>query len=254
MEPRKRSIILMRHCERLDRAMEKRGEDWISTAARPHDSPLSELGIEQAAMIGQQLRSLGIRKIYSSPLIRAVQTSHVIAEQLGFGENSVLVEPGIVEQARSFRGKQKPEPLPTWNPLLLPVSELKRLYSDKIDETYPPLVNVSYERDVNLLNELREIGEEGVSDEDIIVERSKKFLARLMKTDFETVLVVGHGATTKNCEKILQTGLSRERHIVGERAVSSWAEFQPVDTTNLEGPWYAPGGLWNQCALESRSE
>ena len=39
-----KSIIIMRHAEREDRAMESRGMDWISTAPRPQDPMLSEKG------------------------------------------------------------------------------------------------------------------------------------------------------------------------------------------------------------------
>lgn len=34
----------MRHAEREDRAAEKEGKDWISTAERPQDPRLSEKG------------------------------------------------------------------------------------------------------------------------------------------------------------------------------------------------------------------
>lgn len=40
-----KSIILMRHAEREDRAQEMKGIDWISTAPRPQDPQLSESGI-----------------------------------------------------------------------------------------------------------------------------------------------------------------------------------------------------------------
>lgn len=39
-----KSIILMRHAEREDRAIEKAGGDWISTALRPQDPQLSPVG------------------------------------------------------------------------------------------------------------------------------------------------------------------------------------------------------------------
>lgn len=39
-----KSIILMRHAEREDRALEAEGKDWISTAPRPQDPKLSPKG------------------------------------------------------------------------------------------------------------------------------------------------------------------------------------------------------------------
>lgn len=39
-----KGIILMRHAEREDRALEAEGKDWISTAERPQDPLLSSKG------------------------------------------------------------------------------------------------------------------------------------------------------------------------------------------------------------------
>jgi broad specificity phosphatase PhoE len=44
--------------------------------------PLSELGRRQAADVGRRLRDLGVRRIVHSPLERAVETAHLINEQL----------------------------------------------------------------------------------------------------------------------------------------------------------------------------
>lgn len=43
-----KSIILMRHAEREDRAQEMQGLDWISTAPRPQDPQLSAGGTIQS--------------------------------------------------------------------------------------------------------------------------------------------------------------------------------------------------------------
>lgn len=249
----KKKIVLMRHCERLDRAMEKREEDWISTAPRPQDPPLSEHGLYQAMVVGEQMKGLGIEKILVSPLIRTVQTAHVIADVLGLGSSSLHVEPGVIEEARSFRGKKIPEPPPTWDPLVLPLTDLVQ-YSDKINMDYCPLVSVTHVYDDEVLNKVREVAEDGTPTANIIVERSRKFLKELMKTDFKILLIICHGATTKHCEAILQEGLSDELKIVGDRAVSSWAEFVPVDENDLDGPWFCPGGIWNQGASDPNSD
>lgn len=46
-----KSIILMRHAEREDRALEAEGKDWISTAPRPQDPKLSPKGITRHEII-----------------------------------------------------------------------------------------------------------------------------------------------------------------------------------------------------------
>lgn len=242
---RPKRIVLMRHCERLDRAMEKHKRDWISTAPRPQDPPLSEHGAVQAALVAEQMKGLGIEQIYVSPLIRTVQTGHIIAKVLGLGSNSLLVEPGVIEEDRSFRGKNSPEPLPTWDPLLLSVQELAA-FSDKIKLDYTPLVNVRHVFDEEALNNVREVAEEGTPKAQVIVNRTRALLQSLLQTDFGTVLFVCHGANTKHAEAILQEGLHNNLRISGERSVGSWALFRPVDDARADGPWFAPGGVWNQ--------
>ncbi len=46
------------------------------------DIPLNETGLLQATQVCKQLGSLGITKIYSSPLMRAKQTAEIINNQL----------------------------------------------------------------------------------------------------------------------------------------------------------------------------
>lgn len=48
-----KSIILMRHAEREDRALEAEGKDWISTAPRPQDPKLSPKGIVSIIILSQ---------------------------------------------------------------------------------------------------------------------------------------------------------------------------------------------------------
>ena len=58
--------------------------DWNdkNLAQGSTDNPLNERGMEQARITGKRLRGMGITKIYSSPLIRARQTSQIIAQEL----------------------------------------------------------------------------------------------------------------------------------------------------------------------------
>jgi probable phosphoglycerate mutase len=42
------------------------------------DSPLTELGMQQASWLGMRLKDIGIKKIYSSPLGRAKKTAEII--------------------------------------------------------------------------------------------------------------------------------------------------------------------------------
>lgn len=61
------------------------------------DVPLTDLGRQQAAQLGQKLRAEGIRvdEILTSPLERAAQTAQIIGQELGA---PVRVEPRLIEQ------------------------------------------------------------------------------------------------------------------------------------------------------------
>ncbi len=56
------------------------------------DIPLADVGKEQAERAGEALRGLGIEKIYSSPLQRALQTALIVAEKL---KVDVSILPGL---------------------------------------------------------------------------------------------------------------------------------------------------------------
>ena len=73
--------------------------DWNdkNLAQGSTDNPLNERGKEQAKRMGKQLCGLGINKLYSSPLLRARQTSQIIAQEL---ENEIPIQytPALREQ------------------------------------------------------------------------------------------------------------------------------------------------------------
>ena len=83
------------------------------------NSPLTELGVEQAHIAGAWLREHGVEPdaIVSSPLGRAMQTAEVVASELGFA-GEVRPEPGIIERAYgSFEeGPQGAVPSDVWDP------------------------------------------------------------------------------------------------------------------------------------------
>ncbi len=62
------------------------------------DHPLNEDGMDQSRLAGEKLRTLGVRpyRIYSSPLIRAIETAELVAEALpgGAGDASVTASGG----------------------------------------------------------------------------------------------------------------------------------------------------------------
>lgn len=60
----------------------------VSNAAAPGDphvpdSPLTELGLQQAGLVAEHLKGEGITHLYCSPMLRALQTALPIADALG---------------------------------------------------------------------------------------------------------------------------------------------------------------------------
>ena len=86
------SVWIVRHGERID-VVEP---EWLSTAERPHDPPLTEYGRQQAAVTGAHLAARGDRVdfVYTSPFLRCVQTAAAIAKHL---DAPLRVEPGLCE-------------------------------------------------------------------------------------------------------------------------------------------------------------
>ena len=179
-------------------------------------------------------------------MIRTVITSDLIADQLNLKAGSVCVEMGLVEEAKSFRGKTAGEPRPNWSPLVLPVHELKA-HSDKIDESYVSLHEVSHAKDDSKPNTVSELHEHLTDRDEITRERCKTVLRKILAADHlqdDVVLCVGHGATVLAFTKALQAELPEEYHIKGERNVSCFSEFRPVDPANPMGAWRSVTGVW----------
>jgi phosphohistidine phosphatase SixA len=99
-------IFIVRHGERLDHVMRTWCTEHVSD--RLHDTPLTDVGRQQGTLFGahvldttrQQLGSVEIRgdeffTVVSSPLVRACDTAHHIAEVLGVGR--LLIDEAMIE-------------------------------------------------------------------------------------------------------------------------------------------------------------
>lgn len=85
-----RTIWLVRHGNRKDFVE----PEWVASAARPHDPPLSADGVTQAQDVGKRLAGEGLAHIFCSPFLRAVETAAQIARAVGL---PVKVEHGLAE-------------------------------------------------------------------------------------------------------------------------------------------------------------
>lgn len=180
-------------------------------------------------------------------MVRCVITADIIAAELGLGENSVCVEVGLVEEAKSFRGKALPEPRPNWNPLVLPIVELAA-HSSRVDLSYQSLHLVTHEYDESILNTVREVHETLTNRDDVTKDRCKVVITKIITSEAlkdEIVLCVTHGASVKAMSAVLEKELNEEDKIGGNRTVSCFAEFKPVDVNNTLGPWKAVQKDWD---------
>ena len=78
-------VVLVRHAEQAQR-IGGRFEDF-------HDPPLSERGREQARLAGEALANVRIDAVFSSGLVRALETARAIAGHHG-------LEPSVIEDLR----------------------------------------------------------------------------------------------------------------------------------------------------------
>lgn len=115
------------------------------------DLPLSELGFAQAQRIAEWLKNEPIRAIYSSPLLRAIQTAQPLADALGL---PVRIHHGLISvDYGEWQGHTPKEVSTLW-------PDLYRQYLHAPHEVQFPggeSLPIALERAVAMLNELGEI-------------------------------------------------------------------------------------------------
>lgn len=146
----------------------RHGQDGDNAHSRLNgrrDTPLTEIGIEQASVLARMLREqeLGLDKIYSSPLQRAYRTAEVVAQELGLSapeKNDLLLE-------RDFgimTGR--------------PIAEIQYMADKELIRT----TTITYF-----------LQPEGAESFPQVIERAKKLLRYLRAQKEERVLLVTHG-------------------------------------------------------------
>lgn len=100
-QSRNRSVVVVRHGERLDYVLRDAGQNWIPTSDRPWDPPLTENGHQQARALGDALPGIlnelqlpPVAAIYTSPFWRCRQTAVGLASDNGL---KIKVELGLSE-------------------------------------------------------------------------------------------------------------------------------------------------------------
>lgn len=142
---------------------------------------LSELGEQQAVLVGKRLKELGFQgKILASPLLRTMRTAELIAKETG----SEIWPTGWMHEI--FNGIETLSKYRGYS-----IEELREMYtciSEKAELSYP-------------------WWPDQLEDSDAVMERVSRGIAALLEADTdEEFLLVGHGASVIAVHKYLQLG------------------------------------------------
>jgi|MDTE01.2.fsa_nt_gb broad specificity phosphatase PhoE len=238
-------IIVLRHGERMDRYVEAQGKDWLSSAPRPQDPSLSKFGEQQIVQVGGLIKKClvpGTVKILSSPLVRCVQTSTILAQEIGFS-SKIVVEEGLMEDAKSMRGREEGEKKPVWTPTLILRPNMLQEFSPILDAAAESFVKVQHVKDEEVLyNQVREIHQHDPSITDVNevtlarVQLLIKELTTFLKTKkgIANLCLVSHGAVVKLLASEMGAVFSKKC------AVAGWAAFD-LDVERAENQGWGQG-------------
>lgn len=168
-----------------------------------------QIGEVTETLKGLEAQGIKVDKIISSPLIRCVQTSDIVADALGVED--ISIEYGVMEEAKSFRGHPPNEPAPVWTPLVLSRGELSS-YSNRLNDKYQSMV-LKHEEDFSCTkNGVREVHLEDETNKDPVQVTSARcrlvinHIEKLFSHDVNCILIVSHYAIVKGIAAYLHEG------------------------------------------------
>lgn len=179
------TLILLRHGE----------TEWNLTGrwqGQAVDTPLTELGREQARIVARRLTAYPIQAIYSSDLVRAFETAQIVGQVLGLAP---IAEPGLRESD-----------IGTWTGLTW----------DEITARFPDEVTAMFAGE-----DVRRGGGESYSE--MQARLAATFDRIIAAHPGQTVLLVGHGAALRSLiAYVLSADLAQMHRIVigGNTALS----------------------------------
>lgn len=168
MADERRTVFIVRHGHRADLTGELPNEEWRRTAKRPHDPPLSEVGLDQVRRLARRLAAERIDHVFASPFLRTVQTAHAIAE---VKRVPCRVETELHEWLN-----------PQWfteRPTMLPLEKLRE-HCATVDMGYVAPGAISYPE---------------VDEKAECWERVRRCVERLLRENRGNLCLVGHGAS-----------------------------------------------------------
>ncbi|XP_016952365.1 protein UBASH3A homolog isoform X2 [Drosophila biarmipes] len=179
-----------------------------------NDSPLTNVGVYQANLIGQALfeAQVQIDHVYCSPSYRCIQTCTSALEGLQLtGKHKIKLEPGLFEWMAWY-----PSGVPDW----LNKNELIEAKYD-VDLDYEPVQPGS-----DLTVRLKESTEQ-------FYERNHDVILQLLEQTIGNILVVAHATTLDTCSRQLTGGVPRStnelRQVIHKIPYCSLATVEQVD-------------------------
>nr|XP_016995493.1 protein UBASH3A homolog isoform X2 [Drosophila takahashii] len=179
-----------------------------------NDSPLTNVGVYQANLIGQALfeAQVQIDHVYCSPSYRCIQTCTSALEGLQLtGKHKIKLEPGLFEWMAWY-----PSGVPDW----LTKNELVEAKYD-VDLDYEPVQPGS-----DLTVRLKESTEQ-------FYERNHDVILQLLEQTTGNILVVAHATTLDTCSRQLTGGVPRStnelRQVIHKIPYCSLATVEQVD-------------------------
>ena len=188
--PLMKSIIVMRHGERIDCVDSLKDNQILSE----YDPELTEKGIKQAKDIGNQIKKslkkeINIINIYSSPFTRTIMTGLNIAKKLKLKNNNLYIVNPLFEIASENNFKYFP-----LNSLLIKNKNQKKILYEKFILNYiKNLENFSFKelKEDNIGIKYPEIFEEAIERYNKIAE---KLLNEIIKNENNSLnIIVTHG-------------------------------------------------------------
>ncbi len=87
------------------------------------DTPLTDLGRDQAKQAGAELKNKSIDHIIASPLSRTLETAQIIASQIGFDPKKIQIDPRLKEYDVGSGNGMKAEGMTAAEMVALPGAE-----------------------------------------------------------------------------------------------------------------------------------
>lgn len=153
------------------------------------DSPLTNVGVLQATLVGEALKEKNVTMdyVYCSPSLRSVQTCAAVLKGLGQRQVKICIEPGLFEWLGWYL-----DGVPDW----LSLEELEN-FGFNINKDYEPLLTTS-----QLLEMTEDIKQFYTRNTEI----TKTVLG---KHETGNILFVGHACTLEVCSREILNGSPR---------------------------------------------